>query len=226
MKRHMIACALPVLLLGATMASAQDSRFAIGPSVGTTGLGINLNYSLTDAFGLRLGYNHFDYDTDFDDTDVSYDAEFDKDSISLLLDWHPGNGSFRITAGAYTHSDNGVSVVATPTASGTYTFNGRDYSANDIESISGDAGFNKTTPYLGIGWGNLTRAPGFSMMLDIGVQFQDSPDIRLGVQGCGLPAAACDRLNRDLQVEVDELKDEAEDFEFWPVLNLGVYYRF
>lgn len=226
MKRQAIACALPVLLLVTATASAQETQFAIGPSIGTTGIGVNLNLSLSEALGLRVGYNQFDYDTDFDDTDVSYDAEFDKDSVSLLLDWHPASGGFRVSAGAYSHADNAISVLATPDVGGTYTFNGSTYSADDVESISGSADFNKTTPYLGIGWGNLGNAQGFNLMLDLGVQFQDSPDVVLGVNGCSLPAAACARLENDLQVEVDELQEESEDFEFWPVVNLGVYYRF
>lgn len=226
MKRQIMSCALPVLLLGTAVASAQDTQFAIGAGVGTTGIGVNVNLSLGETLGLRGGYNRFGVETDFDDTDASYEAEFDKDSVNLLLDWYPGAGTFRLSGGAYSHADNAVDIVATPEMAGSYTFNGNTYSADDIESISGRVDFSKTTPYLGIGWGNPGIKQGFSMMLDIGVQFQDAPEVALGVDGCGLPAAFCERLERDLQAEADEVEAEGEDFEFWPVVNLGVYYRF
>lgn len=226
MNKTLTAFALPLLMLGHSAAFAQNSNFAIGPKIGTTGLGAEASLALTETVSLRGAYSVFDYDTDFDDTDVRYDAEFDKDSISLLLDWNPGNGGFRISAGAYAHSDNKVSVLATPTAGGTYTFNDNTYNASDIGSVLGSVSFNKTTPYLGIGWGNTSRATGLTFMVDLGVQLQDSPNVVLVSTNCSLPASACAQLNSDLQAEVQELEDDGDDFKMWPVLNVGLMYRF
>ena len=53
-----------------------------------------------------------------------------------------------------------------------------------------------------------------------------STDVKLSVNTCGLSAAACAQLNRDIQAEVVQLEQDIEDYEYWPVVNLSLHYRF
>lgn len=220
------ACLFVAMSSLGSVAVAQESRISFGPTLGTTGIGLELGVALTETISARASYNFFEYDTDYDDTDVVYDANLDKSSVSLLLDWNLGNGGFRLTGGAFLHSENSVQVDAMAASDGTYTFNGNEYSARDAGRVNGAISFRKTTPYLGIGWGNLTRDKGFTMAFDLGVQLQDSPKVSLTSHDCGLGTLICGQLSSDLRAEARELQEDGEDFELWPVVAFSLVYRF
>jgi hypothetical protein len=216
-----------LLVLGSVSVAAQDApKVGLGLKLGTTGVGLELSHGFGEKVVLRGGYSVLTIDETIDDTDVTYDAELKKDNLSLLLDWHPWAGAFRLTGGVHSHSDNSLEIIAQPATGGVYTINGTTYTANNIDTLEGVIGLEKTTPYLGIGWGHAAKAKGFTFLLDVGLQFQDSPDVKLSVNTCGLSAAVCAQLNRDIQAEVVQLEQDIEDYEFWPVVNLSLHFRF
>lgn len=216
-----------LLVFGSFSVAAQDApQIGLGLKLGTTGVGLELSRGLGERVVLRGGYNVLTLDESIEDTDMTYDAELKKDSLSLLLDWHPWAGAFRLTGGVHSHSDNSLEIIAQPDTGGTYTINGRTYAANNIGVLDGVIGLEKTTPYVGIGWGHAAKATGFTFLLDVGLQFQDSPGVKLSVDTCSLPVAVCAQLNSDIQAEVVQLEKDIEDYDFWPVVNLGLHYRF
>ena len=209
-----------------SLVMAQDNPgISFGIQGGTTGIGAQLAAPLSEVITVRGSYNIFSYDTELNSDNVEYDAELDKDSLGILLDWHILGSGFRLTGGAFIHNDNSMSVLATP-SSGTYDFNGTTYDASQAGSILGDVSFNKTTPYFGIGWGNASHGEGLSFMLDAGVQMQDSPSASLTAVNCQLGVTLCAQLDSDLQAEIAQVESDGEDFELWPVINLGVVWHF
>ncbi len=198
---------LALLVLGSVSVAAQDApKVGLGLKLGTTGAGLELSHGFGEKVVLRGGYSVLTRDETIDDTGVTYDAELNKDNLSLLLDWHPWAGAFKLTGGIHSHSDNSLEIIAQPATGGAYTINGRTYTANNIGTLKGVIGLEKTTPYLGIGWGHAAKAKGFTFLLDVGLQFQDSPDVKLSVNTCGLPAAVCTQLNRDIRPRLSSLK--------------------
>jgi len=201
-------------------------NFGLGVQAGTTGAGAVFAAGLTDSLNVRAHYNVFTYDTDFNQSEINYQADFNKDNFGVLLDWHPFGGGFRFSGGLYVHSDNTIDVVAVPSAAATYVINGVTYNVSDIGSVVGEVGFGKSTPYLGIGFGNMASGKGLSFLVDVGVQFQDSPDVNLTTVTCNLTLALCDQLTTDLQTEVLAVEADAEDYDMWPVINLGLIWKF
>jgi len=217
---------MATMLAASATVAAEESRFSFGPTLGSAGLGLEFGFALTDTLSARAAYNFFEFDTDYEDTDVRYDGTLDKSSVSLLLDWNPGNGGFRVTGGAFRHNRNAFNAVATPAREGTYTFDGNEYDASEIGTIHGAASFRKTAPYLGIGWGNLSHSRGFTFTVDLGVQFQNAPRVSLLADDCSFAPAECAQINSDLQAEARQLEQEGKDLEYWPVLAIGLVYRF
>ncbi len=229
MKKLLLSACSFLLLNVTTHLHAQQGQdgLALGLKAGTTGIAIELVSPVTETVNVRLGYNWLEYDRSFNTDDVRYSGDLIKKSAAVFADWHPGAGSFRISAGAYRHFDNYIDVTGRPTASGTYEFNNQIYSADNIGSVRGRGRFNRTVPYLGIGWGNASRAEnriGFST--DLGVLYQDSARVDLQAFNCTLPAGLCTQLNADLNAEAEELEEEMSDYKWWPVLKLGVYFQF
>jgi len=218
---------MALFVLGSVSVAAQDApRVGLGLKLGTTGVGLELSHGFSERVVLRGGYSVLGLDETIDDTDMIYDAEFNKDNLSLLLDWHPWAGAFKLTGGVHSHSDNSLEIIAKSDTGGTYTINGRIYPADNIGTLEGVIDLKKTTPYLGFGWGHAAKAKGFTFLLDVGLQLQDAPDVKLSVNTCGLTAAACAQLNTDIQAEVVQLENDIEDYDLWPVINLSLHYRF
>lgn len=215
------------LLFGCVICSSANAiDYSIYAQGGLLGIGGGVGVDLSKGLQLRLGYGALNYDIDeIEDTDVTYDAELNLSAATALVDWHPFDGSFRLTAGvAWNNSD--ADVTGKPAADGTYEFNGITYTAADVGRVKGKLDFSAAAPYFGIGWGYAVSKNGhFGFMLDLGVIYQGAPDISLSAS-CSTASSQCAQLQDDVAVEEKELEDSISDLEFFPVINLSVSYRF
>ncbi len=126
----------------------------------------------------------------------------------------------------------------------TYQIGGAEYTADG--RLDGDIDLGGVTPYAGIGWGGGSGAPGFAMSLDVGVMIAQSPSIALQATGraCNSSVLACDpnglagfdvndpndaraqTFRDELEQERQNVEDDVSSYKLWPVLSLGLHYRF
>ncbi len=224
MKKEFLSLALLGALAVASTASARD--MAITGDVGTTGAGLHLVTPLMNSVNARIGFNAFS-DSRTEETDgATYNAKAKLRTFDALLDYYPSSTQFRMTAGLV-YNGTKVTANARPKAGNSYEFNGRLYDATDVGEIDAKIDFNKVAPYLGIGWGNAV-AKGWGFTTDIGVLFQGKPKVNLENRGCDptLPGDTCTTLASDLEAEEDELRDDVKDFRYYPVIRIGLTYKF
>lgn len=195
------------LLLAVTLGIAPTAHadWGIGARAGTLGLGVDIATSFTPLFNARLGLNRYTYGFDVESDDTDYDADLELDSIHALIDFHPWAGNFRITGGLVSN-DNRVE------GSGTHTPTGG--------TVNAEIDFDSTAPYLGVGWGNYTSGilPVW-WSVDLGIMAQGSPRVDLSNPDGSLSSS-------QLQEEEDDLEDELSDFDTYPVLSVGLVFRF
>ena len=79
---------------------------------------------------------------------------------------------------------------------------------------------------LGIGWGNAVQTTGWGFGMDLGVAFQGAPKTSLVSTGCSALASVCTMVANDVAAENAKLAEEVKDLKFYPVLRVGVSYRF
>ncbi|TVQ74762.1 MAG: hypothetical protein EA372_01540 [Chromatiaceae bacterium] len=221
MNRKSIKLAVVVMSVGLLTAggAAQAGSFALGAKVGTTGLGLEGTYGLRENVNLRGGLYGFTYSTDVEETDVDYDADLKLRSAALLADWHPFNGGFRLSAGAYYNGNEltGAARGELDIGDGTQTYDG---------SLDATIDWRSFAPYLGIGYGNAVQGGRWSFAFDAGVMFTGSPDVSLRGQVETDDDGVRQQFREDVREEERELQDDLDDFKYYPVVSLGVTYRF
>ncbi len=220
---------LAAALLGSTSLSIAQQNTTmgldLGVHVGTTGVGVDLSLPITETLKLRGGYNTFEFDMDLEDTEVNYEAQLDMTATSLVFDWHPFKSGFRFTAGARSFSSNNIGGSAVPSASQTFTLNNVVYNAADLAQLDVDVQFEEdVVPYYGIGWGNPSNGDRFTFTLDLGAVNVGTPEVNM-LATC-INVLVCTTINADVAAEQQQLRDDLEDFEWWPVVSLGFSYRF
>lgn len=214
MKRTVLA------LLLALAAGSASAEMGVGLRAGTTGIGADYGYKLTDSISARIGYSAYNYSTDVTQTDVKYNAKLKLSNFSALADWNI-IGGFRLTGGLVGQG-NKIDIDGTPSG-GTYTINGTVYQASELGTLNGriKAG-NSVSPYLGIGYGTVAGA-GVNFYADLGVMYQGSPKVNLSATcSSSLPSAQCSQLQSDVAAEQDKLKNDIKAFKWYPVLSVGV----
>ncbi|RLJ18041.1 hypothetical protein DJ030_12535 [bacterium endosymbiont of Escarpia laminata] len=210
---------LMVALLGMGLLgnNAMAEGFALTGKAGSLGLGLEGTLGMTESLNARLGFNGFNYDYSYTLDDTDYDLTLDLQTISLLADWHPFDSGFRVSAGLMSNN-NELTGRALPVG-GSLNIGGTDYDVG-LDAI---IGFNSTAPYLGIGWGNAISADkGWGFNLDVGVLFQGSPEVSLTPFGADAGIVDAD----DLAAEVQRVESDLENFKYYPVVSLGVSYKF
>lgn len=219
------------LVVGAASLGSLEAAHAatsLGLRAGTLGVGAELAIGMTEKLNLRLGYSLFDYSTTIEDTEVTYDAELQLRNPSAVLAWHPFSGGFHLSVGAVGAS---TKVVGTGVPNGTqYVINGNAYNASQIGKVDATIeASNSVAPYVGFGWGNPVDAKGrWTVLLDVGaVYYGSKPDV-VAVATCGatLPSQLCTRLQTDIAAERQQLIDEVDTLTWYPVLNLGLAFKF
>lgn len=197
---------------------------ALGPKIGTTGLGLEMTFGINPYLNLRGGFNYGSFTWGQEFGNVDYDLDVTMISMPLMLDVHPFGGQFRLTGGLYVQPGTKADLDATPsspTQIGSHT-----YPADVIGTLTGkiEAG-DVVAPYLGLGIGNAVgEDQRLLVTLDVGVIFQ-SYDVSLTSDGAGM-GAALPTFREDLKKEEKLLQKDAEDWEIFPVLAIAIAWHF
>ena len=234
MKKNVLKQALLPALLAIGMctpmaAFAGTGDIAIGVKGGTAGMGGELTVGLLDRLNFRTGYNAFNYKGNTTQSDIDYDYKLKLQSIPLLLDLHPFGGGFRVSSGVFINN-NKVTSTAKASNISTITIDGVTYTlgaGNQIGSVTGKVDFNSTAPYLGIGWGNAVgKNSHLSIIFDAGIMFQGSPKVALTANDVNLTAPQQAILDEHIVQEEAQLKNDIKDLKYYPIISLGLAYKF
>ena len=197
---------------------------ALGPKIGSTGLGADLVFGINSYVNLRAGFNYgtFSLNTSLDGVD--YDFDVDMNTLPLLVDIHPFGGHFHISAGVYLQSGTKADIESTPT--GNEQIGEHTYPPEVIGTLFGTIEVqDDVAPYLGIGFGNAVGEEQLlTFLLDIGLVFQ-SYDVELTSNGAGM-TTLLDTFRRDLVLEEQNMQDDLDSFRIFPVLTLGLAWHF
>lgn len=221
-------CAAGLVLALGLLPAARAAEMGTALRVGTLGIGVDVDFALGERASVRLGYSGYSLNRTVDQTDVTYDGTLKLSNPSATLDWYVAKGGFRVSLGAVA-SGSEVTAVGIPNSNLRYTVNGNSYSVAQLTSLSGRFRLgNSVAPYLGVGWGNPVRTGRhWSFLFDLGAVYGGTPDIVLNA-GCSstVPAAICSQLATDIEAEKQKLRNELTGIRWYPVLSLGLGYRF
>ncbi|MCD4677617.1 MAG: hypothetical protein K8S18_16720 [Desulfobacula sp.] len=209
-------------LLIASAGFAEQGAFGLAAKGGTLGLGLESTMGVTDNINARLGLNYFIYNYTGTESGVSYEFDLTLMSIPLLFDWHPNGSGFRLSAGAM-FNGNKFEGTARPT-SGNFDIDDGSYTTAQLTKLESEITFNAFSPYLGIGYGNaIGKARRWNFVLDLGIIYQGSPEVEFTATG---PIASDAAFRSDLAAEKAQLESALESFQWYPVIMLGVSYKF
>jgi len=209
-----LAVALVVLLVAGSTARA-DGGFALGARAGTAGLGVEGIIGLSESINLRAGYYRFDHGTDLEEEGIEYDGDLRLRNAAVFTDWHLLGGGFRLSAGAVHTGNDFRGTAAGDLPVGDVIFPG---------VLNARLDWGGASPYAGIGFGNAISGGRLSFMLDLGVFYTGSPDVTLdGTTGDPQVDAA---FSAELERERQALEDAVSSYRVYPVLSLGLAYRF
>lgn len=217
---RLILSILAALALSAGAASAQN--VAVGATAGTTGVGFEAQLNLGQVFVLRANIDQLDYDIDETYDGIDYSGAFAFDTVGGFVDLHPFGNAFLISGGAYL-GDRDIGLGATPTVP--VEIGGTTYTPSQVGTLSGAIKLQDIAPFVGVGWDDtFTRKGPLGFRAIVGVAFSDTPDVVLESTGGSLSNNATfqDRLDD----EAREIQNDVEGYGFFPVVQVGLNYRF
>jgi hypothetical protein len=188
--------------------------------IGTEGVTGGLGFSIEPHDNIRAEFSGFSISHGFNSGDLHYDGTFKILHGGLYLDLFPAPDvvGLRVTAGMLIGDDN-LSGDATG-MNGTYTLNGVTVPTNG-ETIHASARYPTVRPYLGVGFGHNPEKRGLSVTFDAGVAY-GKPHVNFDVPSDLVALAGQDNVNAEEQ----SLQSKADDAKFYPIVKLGLTYRF
>jgi len=203
-------------------ASAKARNIAVGLRGGSAGVGGEVTIGLLSKLNFRSGLNFFSYDGSGKESETEYDYTVKLRSVPLLLDYHPFDNGFKVTSGIFINNSK-VTGVAQPEGM-MLNIGGIEYEILDIGDVNGKIDFRKTSPYVGIGWGNaLNKSSTVKITVDIGVLFQGKPNVTLEPT---IDTSLIPGFDDSLEKESADLKKDLEYLQYYPVVSAGVAYSF
>lgn len=224
MKTSATAILLGSLLLATLPAHADenDSRFAVSGGVGTMGGAIELKLLANDYLTVRGGGNIFTYDTDVDVDDINYNAELDFSGAGVFADLHPFKNSFVLSGGAF-FGEKVIDIETSPDRN--VEIGGAIFTPAEYGSLVGQTTFNDTSAYIGLGFDNTFLTEGaWGFSATAGAAMLGSGDVYLESQGGSLSNDPTFR--QFLDQEALKIEDEIDGYEIWPVVQVGLSYKF
>lgn len=213
------------------------NRFGFGVQAGTQGIGPALTYDIFDWLYVKAEANFFSFSVeDSEIEDITYDGDLDLTSFGVSLTARPFYRTpilrgFKASLGVFS-VDNTLSVAAVQ-PDGSLSIGDSEVTLGANDRVLAGASFEGVAPYVGIGWDiNFGENKGLTFSVDAGVFITGSPETSFGVESDDLDALAAsggitvDQLNNEILTEADEISDVADEIPVYPVVRIGLSYRF
>ncbi len=218
MKKVILISVAAIFALGSQSAMAEFSdNIGVGVKAGTLGAGLEFNYGFNETFSATFGVNT--YGTSFNEVSggINYDVSIGLQTIELLGNYHPFDGSFRLTSGVL-FNDNEIAIKGT-SDDGSYTIGSGSYTPDELNGL---VTFDDAAPYFGIGWGHEFNN-NWGLIADLGFMYQGEAEVALTATGT---ASTQPGFEENLEKERVQLENDLSGFKYFPVLSLGLYMRF
>jgi len=205
---------------------AGTSGFAIVPKAGTLGLGADVVGQIIPHLNGRVGISGLGIDVEVSSDRIDYDGDVNLGGIPLLLDWYPAKSGFRVTGGLVINNNEIDLDAEGLDGDRTVRIGDREFTVSDVGDLEGEVEFNDIAPYIGIGFGNpVKRGRQWGFTVDLGIMFQGAGDV--SIEATNASQAALDLgLNEQIEREEDDIQDEVDNFQVYPILQIGVTYQF
>ena len=240
--RHFLALALcvPMLLCSAGIAVGQTNAGHVGISgnVSTLGTGVDAAFPVLDRSNVRVGFNVFNFNHDFDNDGITLAAQLKMRSVSVHFDWFPFAGGFHVSPGLMLYDGNRVEAAATVPAAKRFELGGENLISNPANPVTGNAkiAFEKVAPSILVGWGNLVPRGDrrWSIPVELGIVYSRAPtaSLTLGGSACAQNGTNCrsiatdPTLQADVRKQQEQLTDDLSFFKILPVFSFGFSYKF
>lgn len=223
---------VPVLGIASLLAfsnASAEGNLGIAVNYGVfSGATLEMSYPLTDTLQVRGAVsNGMGVSESSSDSDIEYDVSADGGINRLALDYHPFGNSFFVSAG---YAVNNFALDADGRVSDTDSVEIGDtqYTATSDVRLQGNLDWD-SAPTLSFGWGHSPQK-GLGFLVEIGAYFTGAPDVSLSGTGTVNDGTqdydVSDEIADDLAREEKKLKDDVGDYDFLPMLQAGVTYRF
>jgi hypothetical protein len=223
-------------------ATAQDlgphSSAGIAVKVSTLGFGFDTAFPVLDRANVRVGFNAFTFNHDFDDDGITLGASLKMRSLSAYFDWFPFGGGFHVSPGVMIYNGNQVTALATVPAGHTFDLGDETYFSSAADPVNGTAkiAFEKVAPSLLIGWGNIIPHGNrrWGIPFEFGVVYSRAPTATLAYGGsaCNQSGTNCRNISTDptlianVAKEQTKMNSDLSPLKIIPVFSLGFSYKF
>jgi len=201
-------------------------------------IGIDGAVRVHPKVNLRANFNFFSLKHDFENTDdnITYKGDLKMRSVLAYVDWFPFGGGFHISPAFMINHGTKVTLSSTIPAGQTIDIDDTPYQSNAANPIkaAGSVSFKNGRPGIMIGWGNIAGRRRVTVPFELGVIFAGAPVGKLSFTGtaCQTNGQNCKDIATDATIqghvrnaEVD-LNDTIKIVRFYPVLSLGLAFRF
>src|SRR5882672_925577 len=234
MRLFVCATSLLMVLAFAGEASSQtESHAGVGVKVGTLGFGFDGAVPVMERANVRVGFNFFNFNHDFDNDGITLAAQLKLRSVMAQFDLFPFGGGFHVSPGLMLHNGNRVEAIARTPAGTQFTLGNDTLLSNPANPVSGTAAvtFKKVAPSITLGWGNIVPRGSrhWSIPVELGVVYSGSPTASLNLAGSAcLPNGTNCRniasepvLQADVRQQETKVNDDISVLKIIPVFSFG-----
>lgn len=208
------------LMGGFAFADQDTSPQSFGAKFGTLGSGFEYTHKLSKQVNFRVGAYKLDAPVDIQHNGVEYEVDLGVNNVGAFVDYYPRQQhEFRISAGVL-HMDNESDLSAD---SDNLVYQGRSYDA----AVKGVAKQSGVTPYLGVGWDKkFLNKKGWIFSADAGLALDIESKIDMHVTRPPSDPAQWQQFALDVQTELHDIQNDAEDITMYPVISIGLSRHF
>ncbi|TNB49174.1 hypothetical protein FF124_04055 [Martelella lutilitoris] len=205
-RRNLLSIIVSTAVLSAVAASANAQELAIEPSAGTLGVGLTGIYKLNESVGFSGTVAGFSYEPSGTYEGAQYEGTFKVLTVGATVDYYVNQSDFRISVGARYTDDN---------AKGTFSMYNPYLGIEETAQVKVTPEYD-FQPYFGIGY-DADLNERISLDFSLGAYYMGTPNVQESWSGT---------VYQPLQDSINDFREAAKDYKFYPVAQVGLRFRF